>query len=527
MLFQNEKENANLCPLVESKKLDCPDGSCSQENEASSGTVHSLPPTWISGETVRFTQHDCCWDLLIERLPDNYLHSQKRGERETETYRVAVESREDLSARVCVSLARSSSPYQRLRINNSEKGSLDWRGRGGDKDSCWVVTPLATSISKTQLQTHEVTLCHTSYSKKKGQGREYTFILSSRGGGWVALPVGSVSSPGAPPSWKVEALQPMMTGCRAGGDKRDSFDLRSDLHSNLRPAPALSDPQLHSFLHNGFLVLRQKVPMDVLRPAQRAVNSRLGRPGCFVASCRTEGTSESQRRRPPSGFDEVSLPLEESETSNGAVFNGRMDVDASYDPELLEPARCPEVRRIITQLLGRVMPINGVQVALRFPGEGNDVLVMSGAAMKCGISGDSWHTDGLRQGKKHSFSLLVGVALSDMSMPNNGNLCVWPKSHLHIHHWMRHPDGMIRRIPAPAELVGGGDGDYSKKRSCHVTSQQGYREGTRAGTESVEGYLDSDGSLPNLGPPVQVTFDDRLDSQLMTALTVIAEYRLC
>jgi ectoine hydroxylase-related dioxygenase (phytanoyl-CoA dioxygenase family) len=95
---------------------------------------------------------------------------------------------------------------------------------------------------------------------------------------------------------------------------------------------------------------------------------------------------------------------------------------------------------------------------------------VSGAAMKSHVDGTSWHTDGLRQGKKHSFSLLVGVALCDsMLLPDNGNLCVWPRSHLHVHQWMRHPDGKIAR---PAS------------RGC--------------------GSSDSDGPLPDLGPPVQV-----------------------
>jgi hypothetical protein len=52
------------------------------------------------------------------------------------------------------------------------------------------------------------------------------------------------------------------------------------------------------------------------------------------------------------------------------------------------------------------------QVALRFP-KCVDTLVAGGAACLDKVDGRSWHTDGLRQGKHHSFSLLVGVALSD------------------------------------------------------------------------------------------------------------------
>ena len=61
------------------------------------------------------------------------------------------------------------------------------------------------------------------------------------------------------------------------------------------------------------------------------------------------------------------------------------------------------------------------------------------------VTGTDWHTDGLRQGRMHSFTLLVGVALSPMTVPNTGNLCVWPGSHKKIHPLMRWPDGKTRR----------------------------------------------------------------------------------
>ena len=73
-----------------------------------------------------------------------------------------------------------------------------------------------------------------------------------------------------------------------------------------------------------------------------------------------------------------------------------------------------QVTRLVAQLVGpgKVCPATAVQVALRFPGC-NDALVVAGAAMKQTVRGTDWHTDGLRQGKKHPFSLLVGVALSE------------------------------------------------------------------------------------------------------------------
>ena len=44
-----------------------------------------------------------------------------------------------------------------------------------------------------------------------------------------------------------------------------------------------------------------------------------------------------------------------------------------------------------------------------------------------------WHVDGLRQGSRHSFSLLLGICCSKVSAEYCGNLVVWPGSHRLIH----------------------------------------------------------------------------------------------
>lgn len=163
--------------------------------------------------------------------------------------------------------------------------------------------------------------------------------------------------------------------------------------------------------------------------------------------------------------------------------------------------------------------------------------------MKHHVRGDSWHTDGLRQGKKHSFSLLVGIALTDTIVSNNGNLCVWPKSHLHIHHWMRHPDGMIRRIPhsnpssaipSVSNSATSTEGEslnvlsvtncvgYSEASTTHCNTNADKNKTKETGDRDMQcnlvGYRDSDGSLPDLGPPVQVIY---LQNQCVIDIVVI------
>ena len=76
---------------------------------------------------------------------------------------------------------------------------------------------------------------------------------------------------------------------------------------------------------------------------------------------------------------------------------------------------------------GRIKPVNGAQVALRGP---NPALVPQGqeqgGGAGAGLSPTQWHIDGMGKGKHSPFSLLVGITLSDVTGPNQGNFCVFP-----------------------------------------------------------------------------------------------------
>ena len=127
------------------------------------------------------------------------------------------------------------------------------------------------------------------------------------------------------------------------------------------------------------------------------------------------------------------------------------------------------------------------QIALRFPelvdGKG-DVLGDGAYDMstevlpeKYGTDNRLWHTDPHRQGHTHNFSLLVGVALSDITTEYAGNLCVWPGSHLMIH---------------PCKV--GDKGAIDMDRLAQAASVEIQQE-----AES------RDPILPDLGPPLQLT----------------------
>ena len=106
------------------------------------------------------------------------------------------------------------------------------------------------------------------------------------------------------------------------------------------------------------------------------------------------------------------------------------------------------------------MPPQGAQIALRFPeiGEAREPL------------GTEWHTDGMRQGRLHPFTLLAGIALSNVPEPLCGNLTVFPGSHVLLQ----------------SRLTAGG--------KLHGYDNECYKP------DNVWG----DGTLPDLGTPVQL-----------------------
>lgn len=134
------------------------------------------------------------------------------------------------------------------------------------------------------------------------------------------------------------------------------------------------------------------------------------------------------------------------------------------------------------------------QIAFRYP-ELNENAMRS-------IDGSSWHTDGLRQGHEHGFSLLLGICLSDVTSEFQGNLLVWPGSHALLH-------------KCKVGIHGGFDNckinEMIRDDSClkpHNSVIEKSNENN--GISSIE---DSSGSiafheneplLPDLGPPLQM-----------------------
>jgi hypothetical protein len=85
--------------------------------------------------------------------------------------------------------------------------------------------------------------------------------------------------------------------------------------------------------------------------------------------------------------------------------------------------------KYVEQFIGRgkLRKPNACQIALRFPEDCGS----SDYTKK--LSGREWHVDGMRQGKRNPFSLLLGIALTTCPDVYCGNFTVFPKSHDTIH----------------------------------------------------------------------------------------------
>lgn len=154
---------------------------------------------------------------------------------------------------------------------------------------------------------------------------------------------------------------------------------------------ALPDELLQSFVRDGFLHIEKVVGERKVAAANKLLNHLLGRCG---------------------------------ELQGGGLQGegwGKIGGGHAHAPAVRE-LYFGEVQRVVSELIFADDANLSGQIALRFPEYQTSAAEEEETPM--------WHTDGLRQGKYHPFSLLVGVCLSDVSEERgSGNLLVYPGSH--------------------------------------------------------------------------------------------------
>lgn len=187
----------------------------------------------------------------------------------------------------------------------------------------------------------------------------------------------------------------------------------------------LTHAQKQAVFDHGYLAVRGVVPPVMIDAALRAINSSLGE-----------------------GIDPAELPR----------FRAQ-----SYCPEL-------QSQPVITDLLtntpawslaesligaGKITPIRSGQIALRFP-----TMHDPPSPPHPHLDGMSSPNNGVPEGEIRTFTMLVGIVLSDVPQPYAGNLAVWPGTHrLYQQFFRRHgPDALLAgmpniELPEPEQLI--------------------------------------------------------------------------
>jgi hypothetical protein len=183
-----------------------------------------------------------------------------------------------------------------------------------------------------------------------------------------------------------------------------------------------------------------------LTPGGNQIDESLGKLGGSVSNCK----EIRQLVEPSYSNDNYPLDLVASIHNGDVVFPPNPATDY-YRSHL-------QLRCVLADIFGGEDNIPsasslGAQIACRFPENYNEVNCPDAPPTSVGCTDGStyfsqsrnayvsypplsltdWHVDGMRQGSRHTFSILMGVCCSAVSTPFSGNLVLWPGSHKLIH----------------------------------------------------------------------------------------------
>ncbi len=214
--------------------------------------------------------------------------------------------------------------------------------------------------------------------------------------------------------------------------------------------------QLNRFVLEGYLHLPNIVDEKLVFECNKKLNHYLGLPNFLVA-----------------GGAQLGL--------------GKLAGSASNCKEVKDLI-APKVLDILESLLGGPCDLDNIsgQIAFRFPEE------------TASSSNSIWHTDDLRRGQMHGFSLLLGICLSDVEEDYSGNLCVWPNSHILIH------QSLVQDNKYGAIDSGKLQGMYRHQCNNFTTIDDDCPTDSVESIEEAETTHDNEPPLPSLGSPVQL-----------------------
>jgi hypothetical protein len=180
----------------------------------------------------------------------------------------------------------------------------------------------------------------------------------------------------------------------------------------------LSDTERRLLETEGYVLLPGIVPAERVRAALRAINASLGG---------------------------VGIPPDRLVQFRAQSFCPELQ----QDPVVVDLYQATAVREVAESLIGpgRIRPVRGAQIALRFP------TLEAPRPPVPHLDGMHTPTNGVPEGTIANFTALVGVFLSDVLAPDSGNFTVWPGSHLLYAQYFREhgPESLLRGMP-PVEL---------------------------------------------------------------------------
>lgn len=176
----------------------------------------------------------------------------------------------------------------------------------------------------------------------------------------------------------------------------------------------LTDQQKERFRQDGFVRVRNAIPLELLDPALRAINHSVGEGISAEEILRTRSTSYCKELQ----NDPVILDL------------------------LHESAAWQLVQSAIGE--GKVQRAKSGQIALRFPAS-----KLEPRAPWPHLDGMHTPNNGVPEGVIRNFTMLVGIALSDVPKPYSGNLSVWPGTHYVYEEYFREktPQSLLCGMP--------------------------------------------------------------------------------
>ena len=205
-------------------------------------------------------------------------------------------------------------------------------------------------------------------------------------------------------------LKPFKNNLNSTRDTAVAKDATASMNMNAIHTDTINDVAIEQFVEQGYLCIKQGVSKDLVNEAVRKINYSLGRPGILVKG----------------GVQKCTGKLDGMTAASTELMNLLLST---------ESGALKHVEALIGK--GNLRKPGSCQIALRFPEEKeehDDENNENEGDVKCStLSGREWHVDGMRQGKRNPFTILLGVCLSSVPKKYHGNFTIFPQSHTTIH----------------------------------------------------------------------------------------------